>query len=125
VLSTSEKIQKMRDDQKFDAPHNVAVRKRIKARRNNEEVEHLDENVIDNLKKIVSLHQAGPVKLDSGRMQVDVQTANVLLKVHGALNKVNQVKMAELMQKNRAGFTKMVDFSWKQVGFSRTIQSKV
>ena len=80
----------------------------------------IQENVLDDLKKIVARQQAATVKFQDGKsMKVDMQTAQALLTVQGALNKNNQVKMAGMLAKNKASFTKMVDFSWKQVGLSR------
>lgn len=47
---------------------------------------------------------------------VDAQTANVVVTVHDALSKDNQKRMEAVMDKNRAGFMRVVDFSWSQVG---------
>ena len=54
--------------------------------------QELVENAIDDLKKIATKAQAGTVKLkDGSRVKVDMTTANIVLGVHGALNKNNQV----------------------------------
>ena len=46
------------------------------------------ENVLDNLKKIVTKHQQATVRLNDGtKLEIDVQTANVILQVLGSLNK--------------------------------------
>ena len=89
--------------------HNIAAESVIR------EDQELIENVMDNLKKIVTQHQASNVKFKDGTtLKVDAMTANILLKIHGALNKNNQVKMAQLAAKNKAGFAKMADFAFRQ-----------
>jgi hypothetical protein len=77
--------------------------------------QELVENAIDTLKKIVTHHQASTVRFkDGSTMKVDATTANILLQVHGALHKNNQVKMAQLLAKDKAGFAKMADFAFRQ-----------
>ena len=79
------------------------------------EDQELIENAIDTLKKIVTKHQASTVRLKDGdTIKVDATTANILLQVHGALNRNNQTKMAQLIAKDKAGFTKMADFAFRQ-----------
>ncbi|MEE1572611.1 MAG: hypothetical protein V1257_03350, partial [Candidatus Neomarinimicrobiota bacterium] len=51
---------------------------------------------------------------DGSTMKVDATTAVMLLYVHGALNQNNRVKMAQILTQDKAGFTKMVNFSTKQ-----------
>jgi len=79
------------------------------------EDQELVENVMDNLKKIVTQHQASSVKFKDGTtLKVDATTASILLQVHGALNKNNQVKLAQTIAKDKAGFAKMADFAFRQ-----------
>ena len=77
--------------------------------------QELVENAIDDLKKIATKAQAGTVKLkDGSRVKVDMTTANIVLSVHGALNKNNQVKFAQILAQDKAGFSKMSGFALKQ-----------
>ena len=79
------------------------------------EDQELIENAMDALKKIVTQHQASAVRLKDGTtIKVDATTANILLQVHGALNRNNQTKMAQLIAKDKAGFAKMADFAFRQ-----------
>ena len=79
------------------------------------EDQELIENVLDGLKKITTKQQAGNVKFkDGSTMKVDATTAHMLLSVYGAINKNNQVKMAQILAKDKAGFAKMSDFAFKQ-----------
>jgi len=81
------------------------------------ESEELIENVMDSLKKIVMKKTASAVRLNSGaNIKIDTTTASAILGVHGALNPVNQKKMAELLSKDPASFQKMAKFSFKQFG---------
>tara|TARA_R110000824_G_scaffold49838_26_gene139742 strand:+ start:2978 stop:3586 length:609 start_codon:yes stop_codon:yes gene_type:complete len=81
------------------------------------EGEELLENVMDSLKKIVMKKTASGVRFDDGgRVKIDTTTASAILGVHGALNPMNQKKMAELLSKNSASFQKMAKFSFKQFG---------
>ena len=48
-------------------------------------------------------------------MIVDTMTANLLHKVHDALNDTNKKKFVAAIDKNAAGMKKMVDFAYKQV----------
>ena len=77
--------------------------------------QELVENVLDNLKKIVTKSQAGAIKFkDGSSSKVDLVTASALLSVYGALNKNNQVKMAQQLAKDKSSFTKMSNFAFKQ-----------
>ena len=79
------------------------------------EEQELIENVMDTLKKIVTQHQASTIKFKDGTtLKVDATTANILLQVHGALNRNNQVKLAQTISKDKAGFAKMADFAFRQ-----------
>ncbi len=80
---------------------------------------NITENVVDDLKKIVSQHQASKVKFADGKSQVvDATTANALMMVYGMLNVNNQVQMAARLAKNKAGFSKMSAFAFKQLKLS-------
>jgi hypothetical protein len=79
------------------------------------ENQRLIEDLMDDLNKIVSQRRTAKVKLkDGSTMKVDATTAVMLLYVHGALNQNNRVKMAQILTQDKAGFTKMVNFSTKQ-----------
>lgn len=74
----------------------------------------LEENVIHHLKHIVDNHSAKAVKFKDGKsMKVDVQTAQAVLKVHGALNDDNKKKVEDMASKSKHHFGKVVDFAWK------------
>ncbi len=84
--------------------------------------QELVENAIDDLKKIVTKSQAGTIKLkDGSRVKVDLTTASVVLGVHGALNKNNQVKMAQILAQDKAGFAKMSGFALKQSKYGNKV----
>ena len=75
-----------------------------------------EENVMDTIKGIVKNKSANTVKFNDGKtMKIDMQTANVLLKVYDALNKQNKEKVETMMSKDKQNFMKIVDFAWKQV----------
>ena len=79
------------------------------------ENQKLIENLMNDLSKIVSQRRPAKVKLkDGSTIKVDATTAMMLLYVHGALNQNNRVKMAQILAQDKAGFTKMVNFSTKQ-----------
>ena len=79
-----------------------------------EEVE-LDESVIKDLEKIVSSKSAKDIKFSDGdTMKVDMQTANLLMKLYGALNDKNKKRVADTLGKDEAGFMKIVDFAWSK-----------
>ena len=105
VTKAIKPVYKKRKDGSYSLSTEEAVR----------EDQELTENVMDNLKKIVTQSQAGTVKFkDGGSAKVDHFPASAILSVHGALNKNNQVKMAQLLAKDKGGFVKMHDFSMKQ-----------
>lgn len=80
--------------------------------------ETLEENIIHHLKHIVDNHSAKTVKFKDGKsMKVDVQTANAVLKVHGALNDENKKKISDMAHKSKEHFGKVVDFAWKHLKF--------
>ena len=73
------------------------------------------ENVMDSLKKIVSRNQKSSLTFEDGsNASLDPRSAANILKVYGALNKSNQPKMADMLSKNSAGFSKALDFATNQ-----------
>jgi hypothetical protein len=73
-------------------------------------------NVLATIKDIVKTKSAKPVKFDDGKsMKVDMQTANVILKVFDALNDTNKKKVETMLNKDKANFGKFIDFAWKSV----------
>jgi len=73
----------------------------------------LDEAIVDTLKKIAKDKQAQKIKFKNGKtLTVDMQTANLLVKVVGALKPANQKKFADTMEKGPSAFMKMVDFAY-------------
>jgi hypothetical protein len=50
-------------------------------------------------------------------MKVDVQTANAILKVHGAVNDENKEKISQMAHKSKSHFKKVADFAWKHVTY--------
>ena len=82
--------------------------------------EPLEENVMHHLKHIVDNHAAKSVKFKDGKtMKVDVQTANAVLKVHGALNHENKKKVEDMANKSKQHFGKVADFAWKHVTYKK------
>jgi hypothetical protein len=72
----------------------------------------IDEDAIDTIKSISKNKQAMSVKLKDGKsIKVDMQTANVILKVVDALNDKNKTKFTDMLGKSKANFQKAVDFS--------------
>lgn len=81
-----------------------------------EEVE-LDEAVIDDLRSIVKSKSMKEVKFaNGGKSKVDMFTASAMVKVHDALNKANQKKFADAINKDERMFMKMMDFAMSKVG---------
>lgn len=81
-----------------------------------EEVEEFSESVIDDLRKIVKTKSAGQVKFANGsKTKVDMFTASAMVKVHDALNKQNQPKFADSINKGEQSFMKMMDFAMSKV----------
>ena len=74
------------------------------------------------LKKIVAKSQAGTIKLrDGSRVKVALTTASVVLGIHGALNKNNQVKMAQILPQDKAGFANISGFALKQSKYGNKV----
>lgn len=51
---------------------------------------------------------------------VDLQTANVMMKVYDSINEKNQTTFREQAADNRGYFGRLVDFCWSCVEFKRT-----
>lgn len=76
----------------------------------------LNEEVIDDLKKILKDKSMDEVTLSNGdKLDVDVQTANVLLKIYDALSSQHKKKFADALNKNEKMFMKMLDFAYSKV----------
>lgn len=76
----------------------------------------MDEDAIDTIKSISKKKQAMDVKLKDGKsIKVDMQTANVILKVIDALNDKNKKKFTDMLGKSKTNFAKAVEFSWGAV----------
>lgn len=85
-----------------------------------EEVEQVEESVMPHLQHIVDNHTAKSIKFKDGKsMKVDAQTANAILKVHGALNDENKKKVSDMAHKSKEHFTKVADFAWKHVTYKK------
>ena len=84
-----------------------------------EEIIHeQSEYIITAMKKIVRDGQYQKVKLADGKqISVDLMTAGAITKVYDALNPRNQIKFAQTLYKNRAGFQKMAGFAIKNVSY--------
>ena len=80
-----------------------------------EELE-LSEDVVKELEKIVKSKNMGEVKFSDGdTMKVDMQTANILLKLRDSLNTKNKQTFSNAVNKDETGFMKMVDFAHSKV----------
>jgi len=78
--------------------------------------EYIEEDIIHHLKSIVDGHTAKSYKFADGKtMKIDAQTANAVLKVHGALNDENKKKVSDMARKSKQHFGKVVDFAWKHL----------
>jgi len=81
-----------------------------------EEFTRLDEDVLDVLRNIVKNKQMQKVKFkDKKTASVDMFTASAMVKVYDALNKDNQGKFKEMINKNSKGFMAMQSFAMKSV----------
>jgi len=77
------------------------------------------ENVMDSLKKIVSRNQKSSLTFEDGTgTDVDPKQATNILQVYGALSKNNQPKMAAMIAKDGAGFSKALSFAQSHDGES-------
>ena len=84
--------------------------------RNNDNFSQLDEDVLDVLRNIVKNKQYQKVKFaDKKTATVDGFTASAMVQVYDAINKDNQAKFKEMINKNLKGFMAMQSFAMKQV----------
>ena len=84
--------------------------------RNNDEFSQLDEDVLDILRNIVKNKQMQKVKFkDKKTASVDGFTASAMVQVYDAINKDNQSKFREMINKNLKGFMAMQSFAMKSV----------
>jgi len=76
-----------------------------------------EKNVISEIEAIVKDHSMGVLKFDDGKqMEVDVQTANMLLTVLKALKDPKMKdKFEKMVNKDKSSFMKVVDFGWSMV----------
>ena len=78
--------------------------------------ENIKEEVMDSIRDISKRKSASRIRFKDGKtMKVDKLSAETLIAVHDALNKKNKVRFLELINKDKAGFMKAMDFAWKQV----------
>ena len=76
----------------------------------------LDEDVLDVLRNNVKNKQMQKVKFkDKKTASVDMFTASAMVKVYDALNKDNQGKFKDMINKNKGGFMAMQSFAMKKV----------
>jgi len=76
----------------------------------------LDEDVLDVLRNIVKNKQMQKVKFkDKKTASVDMFTASAMVKVYDALNKDNQGKFKDMINKNSKGFMAMQSFAMKSI----------
>jgi hypothetical protein len=80
------------------------------------EGEVIEESIMQHLKSVVDGKTSKAYKFKNGKtMKFDRQTANAVLKVHGALNDENKQKVSDMAQKSKEHFGKVVDFAWKHL----------
>ena len=76
----------------------------------------LQEDVLDIMRNIVKKKQMQKVKFKDGKTaSVDMFTASAMVKVYDALNKDNQSKFKEMINKNSKGFMAMQSFAMKSI----------
>ena len=82
----------------------------------NEEFSMIEEDVLDTLKRIVKNKQYEKVKFkDKKAATVDGFTASSMVQVYDALNKDNQLKFKDMINKNLQGFMAMQKFAMQKV----------
>ena len=82
--------------------------------KNNRDFSQLNEDVLDILKNIVKNKQYQKVKFqDKKTATVDGFTASAMVQVYDAINKDNQAKFKEMINKNLKGFMAMQSFAMK------------
>ncbi len=76
----------------------------------------LQEDVLDIMRNIVKKKQMQKVKFKDGKTaSVDMFTASAMVKVYDALNKDNQGKFKDMINKNKNGFMAMQNFAMKSI----------
>ena len=76
----------------------------------------INEDVLDVLRNIVKNKQMQKVKFkDKKTASVDMFTASAMVKVYDALNKDNQGKFKDMINKNSKGFMAMQSFAMKSI----------
>ena len=60
--------------------------------------------------------QAKPIKLKDGTMKIDMQTANMMLKVLDKVKPANQKKLTKMMNGKKSEFMKVHGFVMKALG---------
>lgn len=85
-----------------------------------EDVEYSGEIIVDGvisqLKNIVEENSYGRVQFEDGkRMVVTVELAETILKVYSVLNESNKQQLAEMSNKSKEQFGKVVDFAMKHL----------
>ena len=76
----------------------------------------VNEDALDVLRNIVKNKQMQRVKFkDKKSASVDAFTASAMVQVYDALNKDNQTKFKDMINKNLKGFMAMQSFAMKQV----------
>ena len=89
----------------------------VREDKTNEEV--VNENTIDDIKKIVTLDQPGTVRFSDGSSaKIRPESAQAILMTHGNLNTNNQRKFAEKLSASASGFSKLEKFSLQQAKLS-------
>ena len=84
--------------------------------KSHEDFTTLNEDVLDILRNIVKNKQMQKVKFkDKKTASVDMFTASAMVKVYDALNKDNQGKFKDMINKNSKGFMAMQSFAMKSV----------
>ena len=81
-----------------------------------EEFTRLNEDVLDIMRNIVKKQQMQRVKFKDGKSaSIDMFTASAMTKVYDALNKDNQIKFKDMINKDKKSFMAMQAFAMKSV----------
>ena len=81
-----------------------------------EEFTRLNEDVLDIMRSIVKKKQMQKVKFKDGKSaSIDMFTASAMTKVYDALNKDNQTKFKDMINKDKKSFMAMQAFAMKSV----------
>jgi len=80
----------------------------------------LERNVMKDLRDIVKRKRIKDISFDDGEeTTVDMMTANALTQVYDQVDKTNQRKMEQMLNKDLPSFMKMVDFAFRQASNAR------